>query len=83
MTEQQDWFAVRRTAEVDLQAVAKIIAAMELSSPTKRFELGREETGNAVDCFFVVAGGFDLDQFADGLHNLVLTLREIEQSLWA
>jgi len=40
---------------------------MELSSPTKRFELGREKLAMRSTAFFVSLG-IDLDQFADGLH---------------
>ncbi len=56
---------------------------MELSPPAERFKFGSEETGNAVDGFLVVAGGFDFDQCAHRVNYPVLTLREVAQSILA
>jgi len=68
-------------AELDLQTVAEVVAAMELSSSSKGFKLGREERGDAVDRLPVVAGGFDLDELANRLDHLVLMLREMAQAI--
>ena len=74
MAEQQNRLAIGRFArgrgEVDLQTVAEVVAAMEMGASAQGFELGREEGGNAVDCWLVVAGGFDFDEIANGVDDL-------------
>ena len=72
---------VASAVEVDLQTVAEVGAAMELSASAQRFELTREERGDAVDCGLVVAGRFDFDEFANRVDDLVLMLREIAQAI--
>ena len=79
--EQQHWLAVGLAGEVNLQTVAEIVAAMELRASAERFELGREECGDAVDRWLVVAGGFDLDEFANRFDYLGLMFREIAQAI--
>src|SRR5271166_288336 len=83
VAQQQDWFALGRrkaiAVEVDLQTVAEIGTAMEASSSAEGFELLRQNGGNSVDRWLVVAGRFDFYQRPDGLDNLVLTLFEVAQ----
>jgi hypothetical protein len=81
--EQQNWLAVQRTAEVNLQTIAEVIARMQLNSSAKRFKPAREELRNAIDCLLVVARGFNLDQFANGSNHAISMLFEVAQAVSA
>jgi RNase P/RNase MRP subunit p29 len=81
VAEEQDRLAICLAGEVDLQTVAKVVAAVESSSSAKHFELGREECGDVVDRWFVVAGGLNLDEFANRVNDSVLMFREAAQAV--
>jgi 3-hydroxyacyl-[acyl-carrier-protein] dehydratase len=82
MAEKEDWLSVgsRASGKIDLQAVAEVMAAVEFSSPAEGFEFLGEKGGDEVDGVLVIAGGFDLDEFANGVHDSVLTFREIAKA---
>ena len=67
--------------EVDLQTVAKVEAAMEVSASAQGFELWGEEGGDAVDCGLVVARGFDFDELANRVDYLVSMFRETAEAI--
>jgi hypothetical protein len=86
VAEQQDWLAIGGTSvggsgEIDLQAVAEVVAGVESGAAAEGFELGCEEGGDVVDGWLVVAGGLDLDELADCVHYFVLALGKIVEAI--
>ena len=72
VAEEQDGLHFFAAGEIDLQVVAESVGGMHSGASAEGFESFGEEPGHAVRGGFVVAGGFDLDEFADGADERVL-----------
>ena len=69
------------SGEIDLQAVGEVFGGMDAGASADSFESSGEEGAHAVGGGLVVAGGFDLDEFADGLDDLLPAGFEVAQAL--
>ena len=72
VAEQENGLGLVAPGEIDLQAVGVVFGAMDTSASAYGFEAAGEEGAHAVGGGLVVAGRFDLDEFADGLDDLLL-----------
>jgi len=81
MAKEQDRFAVVGAGEIDLEIVAVLFGTMELGTPAESGESLSENGTDAVSAGFIVARGFDLDEFTDGFEQGILTGLEIVQAI--
>ena len=66
------------SGEIDLQVVAEVGGVVNVGVAADGFEVSGEEGAHAVGGGLVVAGGFDLDELADGLDDFFLAGFEVE-----
>src|SRR5215472_3492704 len=69
------------SGEVDLDVVGIVFGAVGAGASAEGFETGGEQGAHAVGSELVVAGGFDFDEFTDGLDESVVTDGEILQAV--
>jgi hypothetical protein len=69
VSEYENGLGVRGSREVDLQVVTVLFRAVEVGVSAKLGELLREMSAHAISGGFVVAGGFNCDEFADGFEE--------------
>jgi|SRR5215471_8112966 len=81
MTQEQDRFAVAGAVEIDLEMVAVLLGAMEMGMAAELGESLSEDGSDAVSAGFIVARGFDLDEFTDDFEQGVLAGFEIVQAI--
>ena len=72
---------LRAPAEVHLQVIAEILDAMEFCVAADFLEAAGQKRAQLVHCRFVVAGGFDFHQLADGFGDGVFSLGKETQSI--
>ena len=73
--------AAARAGKVHLQVIAEILDAMEFCMAADFLEAAGQKGAQLVHCRFVVAGGFDFYQLADGFGDGVFSLGKEAQSI--
>jgi hypothetical protein len=81
VAQQENWLDGFASGKINLHAVGEILSAVYERSTADRLEASRKEGAHAVCRGLVIAGRFDFDKFAGGLHDLFLAGFEVAQPL--
>ena len=81
VSQEKDRLAFAAPREVHLQVVAEVRDAMKFCVAADLLEASGQKSAQLIHRRFVVAGGFDLDQLADGFSDGIFSLGEVKQSV--